>query len=254
MSRRLAGCLLLAIALSPATATAETIEERFQEANGHYYREDFANARAAYEALAEQYHIRNAVLFYNLGNAHYMLSNPGRAILSYKRALEAEPDDALEAKIRDNLERCVEALIDRHRKDVGSVTVLDETHGVAYSIFQLVPPNVLAALFALLWLAFFAVLCARLLSDDPTHRRALRTTLAALLFVGNAVTSERVERGIVVQDNVQMRDGKHPDAPASDVPEGLEVRIIDTTDPNETRIRLSNGKEGWVPAESVEAI
>ncbi|MFT7623588.1 MAG: hypothetical protein ACI9WU_002771 [Myxococcota bacterium] len=262
---RLVSSAALALLLlgGPALAGAETIQERFQSANGQYFKKDYKGAGRAYRDLVERYNLRDAVLYYNLGNANYMQGDLGLAILSYKRALETDPDDAFETKIRDNLDRCVEALIDRHRKDVGSVTVLDETHGVVYSIFQLAPPTALATVFGLLWLAFFGVLITRRLPPLAGRRASLRTARRALLlpliivgvlFVGNAVTADSVVRGIVIKDNVQLRDGKHPDAPASDVPEGLEVRIVDQTDPNETRIRLSNGKEGWVSAEAVEAI
>ena len=53
---------------------------------------------------------------------------------------------------------------------------------------------------------------------------------------------------------VATREVPGRQAQYADIPEGLEVRVLDTTDPKETRIRLSNGKEGWVPAEAVETI
>ncbi len=261
--RSLAVALLLLFAWT-TPAAADTIRDRFDEANGHYYKKRYAQARDGYQDLIDRYQIRNAVLYYNLGNAHYELKALGRALLNYKRALESEPEESLERRIRDNMDRSVEALIDRHRKDVGrSVTVLDETHGVLYSLFHLISNWWAGVVLAVFWVLLFGVLIARRLIGSPEVRRALRTAalslavpmlLALILFVGNIATTRAVERGIVVQDNVQMRDGRHPNAPASDVPEGLEVRIIDTMDPNETRIRLSNGKEGWVPAKSVEAL
>lgn len=256
--------LATVIALLLATnAAAGTMQARFQEANGHYYEKRFEQAREAYTDLTERYQLNNAVLFYNLGNAHFMLGELGRAILSYKRALEASPDEGLERRLRDNLDRCVEALIDRHRKDVGSVTVLDETHGVAYSLFHLLSADAAAIVLTVFWMLFFGALIARRLARGEALRRGLRTAawsvavplvLAMLLFTGNVLTTRSVERGIVVENNVQMRDGRHPNAPASDVPEGLEVQVVDATDPTETRIRLSNGKEGWVPTGAVEPI
>ncbi|MFT5357643.1 MAG: hypothetical protein ACI9KE_004880 [Polyangiales bacterium] len=256
--------VMLVVLCTPMVASAATIEERFQEANGHYYKKRYTQARAIYEDLLGRYQITDPVLQYNLGNTYYHSDKFGRAILAYKRALQLDPSEGLERKIRDNVERCVEALMDRHRKDVSrSVTVLDETHGVVYSLFHLMTVTQIAVAFGLFWLAFFGVLIARRFVSSREHRRGLRNAaislavplvLAGILFAGNRITSETVIRGVILDSNVQMRDGRHPEAPASDVPEGLEVRLIDTTDPTETHIRLSNGKEGWIPAASVEAI
>lgn len=243
-------------------AQAASLQDRFQEANGHYSKNRFGQAKALYLNLIEDFQLENPVVFYNLANTHFRIGELGYAVVNYKRALNLNPDEDLEAAIRDNLERTTEALVDRHRKrDV--VQVFDQTHGVAYSVFHLAPAPVVAIVFLVLWCLFFGGLIWRRMSRGATARRIARITalvviaplvLSGILMIGNMVTGDAVERGVVIADNVLLRDGKHRDAAATDIPEGLEIRILDDSDPCIVEIQLSNGKRGWVPSGAIERI
>lgn len=257
--------VVLACGLMPTPARAATLGDRFEAANAHYFNEDYGKAKRAYLKLIKQFQLTDPALYFNLGNAHFQLGELGWATLSYKRALDAEPNEALEGKIRANLSRTRGAIMERYRKDGSApVAVLDETHGVLYGFFHLLNSAQAALLFAAFWVAFFAALVLRRRYAPGREGRArlrmaaivlaVPTFMAATLLIGNIVTTKRVVRGIIVAGNVQIQDGKHPDAPHAPVPEGLEVRILDDSDPVKTRIQLSNGKEGWVAAEAVEAI
>jgi hypothetical protein len=245
---------------------ADTLEERFAAANALYGKNRHAEARTAYESLIERFQVRAPAVHYNLGNAEFELGNLGRAVLNYKRALGMSPSPELEAKVRENLAIATKAIIDRHRKDPsGKVTVLDETHGVAYSVFQILGPRISGPVFGATWVLFFAVMMLRRYraSREGVPSKSLRSVaivlavpmvLSGTLFVGNAITSETVVRGVIVKSNVRLREPGATGGELTDVPEGLEVRILDTTDPAEVRVRLSNGKEGWVPAKAIEAV
>ena len=50
-----------------------------------------------------------------------------------------------------------------------------------------------------------------------------------------------------------LREGPHPDARGVDLPEGMELRIVDATD-GWTRVELANGRDGWVALGSVKQI
>ena len=257
--------LSVAIAMTWGSfAHAESLQDKFNAANGNYWNKEYKQAQAGYLNLVDRYDVHDPVVFYNLGNCSFELKSYGWAVLYYKRALESGPSEALERKIKDNLGLSHAVLQEQHRRDIRrSVAVLDESHGVLYSLSHLLTSNQTAMLFALMWCLLFVGLIARRFVASEERRSALKTVTIALffmtvtsgtLFVGNQLTSVSVVRGIIVSNSVQMRDGKHPDAPASDVPEGLEVRIMDDTDPNETRIQLSNGKEGWVPSNTVKSL
>lgn len=249
---------LVTATLAPRHAAAETLEERFAAANALFQKKRYSEARAAYDALSERFGVRAAAVQYNLGNAEFELEHLGRAILAYKRALMLSPEPALEQRIRSNLDAATAAVVERHRKDQDrSVTVLDETHGALYSVFHIVNPALSGWATVGLWIVFLGLLAVR--RKVPAARSAAVVVavplfLAFVLFVGHAATSEAVVRGVIVKDNVRLREGRGAAGTESDVPEGLEVRILDTSDPAETQIRLSNGREGWVPAKAIEAI
>lgn len=245
-------------------AQAESLQDKFADANGNYWNKEYKQAETGYLNLVERYNIHDPVVFYNLGNCNFELQQYGWAVLYYKRALESAPAESLQRKIKENLALSHGVLQEQHRRDIRrSVAVLDESHGVIYSLSHLLTGNQTALLFGLMWCLLFTGLVARRFVRSEERRSALKTVTIVLffmtivsggLFAGNQLTSVNVVRGIIVSSNVQMRDGKHPDAPASDVPEGLEVRIMDNTDPSETRIQLSNGKEGWVPSNTVQSL
>ena len=249
------------MALPEPVRAEDGLQDRFQEANGHYYKKRYGQAKGIYQELIDTFHIRNAVVFYNLANTHHQLRELGRAVVNYKRALAMQPDDALAQRIRDNLEKTTEALIDRHRKEE-IVQVLDETHGVAFAVAHLIPDRLIASFFLAFWALFFGALIARRLLGER-HRRLLKVVaivvsvplvLSGILLGTNIITGETTDRAVIVEDNVLLRDGKHRDASATEVPEGLEVRILDDSDPCQARIQLSNGKQGWVPARAIERI
>ena len=71
----------------PRSSSAEALELYRQSAK-------------AYEDLLAQ-GVRNAKLYYNLGNAYYRLGDLGRAVLAYRRAQQYDPGDAqLQANLR----------------------------------------------------------------------------------------------------------------------------------------------------------
>jgi hypothetical protein len=75
--------------------------------------------------------------------------------------------------------------------------------------------------------------------------------LCLVLLVGHTYYLERVDIGVVVADQVVLREG--PDetlAERAEVHPGLRVRILGRAT-GWLRLRLSNGVEGWAPEHTV---
>ena len=258
----MAWCVMGACTLA-LPASAQTLNERFSAGNRAYQDKQYSMALQSYTELRDRFSVDDPALHFNLGNTYFQLKQLGRAVLSYKRALASAPSDDLEQAIRNNLTMTVESLLERHRKDVSkSVTVLDETHGVAYSLFHLVSANTLAWVFLPTWMLMFLALLLRYVMPEDMRKRlmtvavivALPAFASGALLLGNLSTQTSVVRGVIVERSVRIREGRQADATMTDVPEGLEVRIVDDSDPQETEVRLSNGKQGWLPAGAVEKI
>lgn len=60
----------------------------------------YAKAILLYERIIDQGGVRNAKLYYNLGNAYFLVDDIGRAILNYRRALQLDSSDV---NLRNNL-------------------------------------------------------------------------------------------------------------------------------------------------------
>jgi len=252
------------VSAAAAPARAETIEDLFQKANADYWEGRYDAARDGYHRIVEDYRIDNPEVYYNLANTYVNLDRLGSAVLYYKRALASAPDDDTREAIGANLNQVRLALAARHRDTVASErALLDESHGAWYALFHVLPGDTLAVAALALWLALAATLLLRRATARPGLRRGLKPTalvllllvaLAGGLLAGNVATTRSVRLAIVVQPDAKLRTSRQPDAPAVTLPEGLEVRILSDLDDEWTRVRLGNGREGYVSGAAVKEI
>jgi tetratricopeptide (TPR) repeat protein len=73
-------------------ARADLLDEAWKRGNDADSCDDFAGAIAAHEQLDRQ-NVVSRDLYHNLGVAHFRQGSLGRAIWSFERALEVDPDD-----------------------------------------------------------------------------------------------------------------------------------------------------------------
>jgi len=82
--RTIAGIWFLGLSAALAGPSGD-----FKSANQLYDAGKYAEAAAAYEKIEP----KTANIYYNIGNAHYRLGQPGEAILNYRRAQLLSPRD-----------------------------------------------------------------------------------------------------------------------------------------------------------------
>lgn len=250
--------------LPAAPARAETIHDLFRQANADYWEGRYEAAREGYHRIVHDYRIDNPEVYYNLANTYVKLDRLGSAVLYYERALASAPEPETREAIEANLARVRQTLAARNREAVASDrALLDESHGAWYALFHALPGDTLALLALVLWMALAATLLLRRATRRPGLRRGLKPAALALvvlvavfggLLAGNLTTSESVRLAIVIHPEVKLRASRLPDAPAVTLPEGLQVRILSDFDEEWTRVRLGNGREGYVPADAVKEI
>jgi hypothetical protein len=256
--RGLAGAVLVAaislgmVAATPGLGRADVLDEAWKRGNDAYLRGDYPGAIAAYEQIDRQ-QVASPELTFNLGDAYYRRGELGRAIWSWERTLALDPDheDArynlaqarkvLATRVNDKLEGA-----DRDpawMRLVGQLTASTETW-----------------LFVALYLGFFAALFLRLrarrasAADEDGHLSAwgalaailgVAAALAGALVMGR-VAMDRVPFGVVLPDQVAVKEGADPNYKTSfEVHAGLRVRLLER-DQDWVRVRLANGLEGWV--------
>ena len=242
--------VLLLLALLPSTSQAITKENADSAyAQGHYQQ-----AIKDYEQLLQQG--ASADLYYNLGNAYYRTENMTRAVLNYERALLLSPGDA---DIRFNLQMARSKTIDK-------ITPESEMFFVTWyrSLVNLMSVDAWART-ALIALALAIVLVLVFLFAGRIWLRKVGFFGAAILVLLFLVSNffaymqkrELVNRhgAIVMESAVTVKST--PAAQGTDLfilHEGTKVDIIDGAMKGWKRIRVADGKEGWVETKQIEII
>ena len=235
-----------ALPLAPGAAA-----DLFDRANSAYEDERYEAAAVGYQRVI-QAGIRDARVYYNLGNALYRLDKLGPAILAYETALKLAPSDE---RIRDNLEHVAAQRIDEVSEgpiEAGPLTALWSWHGR-------LSPGLVTAGFALAWLLFNSCLALAIFPVSARLRRvssyllavSLVGVLMAALLLGPLIyRRDAVVRGIVIQERVDLQSVPGGGVTLTTVHEGLAVRVRDTRG-DWLEIILPNGIRGWVARSSV---
>jgi len=253
MSVGLIGSLLLALSgLVVAQAPA------FEAANGMAYEGDYDGATVAYEAIVAA-GIDDPALYFNMGNAHYRAGTFGQAVWAYRRGLQCAPEDALRAGLRHNLQATRTTLQARYRASHdGSQFIYGEPGGWLYQLTHLSSLGGLVWAFLGVWWLLALCLIARRLATGRAWGSAavpiaVLVLLAGALLAGRLATDARFHLGVVVSDGVVMREGPDPHARGVDVPEGMEVRLLDATEVWQ-KIEVPGGRAGWISSSELRPL
>jgi len=230
------------------------VEVLIQKGNTYYREGAYEKAIEEYQNLVDEGYL-GTTLFYNLGNAYYRVGKIGYAILYYEKALELSPSDD---DVKHNLDFAHLSTVDRVQPLpkfflfdwwealLGSFSV----NGWAYVVF-------IFYLIVLLLIGFYFF--ARSVKQQKLFFFSaiagvflLSFSISLLVIKINRVTT--LKSGVIVKQVVKVKSS--PDPQSTDtfiIHEGLKVNLEDQID-NWTKIRLADGKAGWVLEENIEKI
>ena len=245
-----AGVLLLML-MAPAMAANAVTKEQADSAyaQGHYQQ-----AVKDYEQLLKQG--VSAELYYNLGNSYYRMDEMPRAVLNYERALLLSPGDR---DIRFNLQMARSKTIDK-------ITPESEMFFVTWyrSLVNLTSVDGWARL-ALVALALAIVLALLYLFSSPIWLRKVgffgAFGLLLLFIVANFFAYVQKQSFVARSGAIIMSPAvtikSTPAKQGTDLfilHEGTKVEITDGTMKQWKRIRVADGKEGWLETSQIEVI
>lgn len=267
MTRAAAGILLICsiCAASGAEMTLErkrevladalrSFDEAVEAARGDSARarELYRRAAAGFETLIDA-DARNAMIEYDLANAYARMDEPGRAILHYRRALRQSPRNA---EISANLAYVRKGV-------VPSIAETDERKLVRSLFFWHYGSSAHARLLAaaVLSVVGWLLLAVRLGRRRAPLRWAGVTAVAFGLICCASLTWQIQGRrasppAVVIEGEHVLRLGKGEGSDAAmsaPLGAGVELRIVETH-ADWVKVRLRDGRSGWLPAAAIEQI
>ncbi|MCU0343929.1 MAG: tetratricopeptide repeat protein [Ignavibacterium sp.] len=230
------------------------VNSQMQNANELYKNNQYQLAIDEYNKIINQGY-EGASLYYNLGNAHYRLGNVGFAILYYEKALKISPSDE-DAK---------------HNLAIAKLNIKDKVDELPQFFIFNIWEGLLASFSVSGWTIIVYVIFILLLlavigyffSRSVTQQRVsffMGVGFLILLFSSIGLLAVKMNKefnindGIVVENIVTVKSS--PDSSSKDefvIHEGLKVRLEDKVD-EWVKIRLADGKIGWIREISVQII
>ncbi len=245
--------ILFSFALVQHTVAQETAL-RFEEANQLYRAGDFQKAATIYEQIRENGY-ESPALYYNLGNAYFKLHNIPAAILNYERAKRIAPHD------EDN----------SYNLRIAQLQVVDRIEQIPQLFLvqwwqawiDLYPANNWAVIgITCLWCTAFAA-AMFIVARRVTLRRVAfilgSFSIIVCLFSFIALVhrhhiEQTRQSAIVFSPSASVKSA--PDSQSTDLfilHEGLKVELVDSV-AEWMKIRLADGKIGWLPAGAMQII
>jgi tetratricopeptide (TPR) repeat protein len=241
---------LISLILSFSSLANDSTEVLFQKANALYKAKDYASAVQLYDSLIGQSY-RSANLYFNTGNAYYKLGQYTKAILYYEKAslLGGTKEDIelnLElAKLHstDKIDAIPDFFVVRVWKSVLMYYSAKKWAWLSIGFF------ILGLLLFLLIYLNRSVLMKKVLI--PLF---VLTGVLFILFTVFSVQKTSIEHhshyAILFEPTVYVKSA--PDIESTDlflIHEGLKLRLLEEVD-DWTKIKLADGKTGWIPSET----
>lgn len=226
----------------------------FEQGNALYNDGNYQEAIKNYQSILET-DVHSAELYFNLGNAHYKLNNIAPSIYYYEKALQLKPNDT---EIKNNLNFAKNMTLDSIDviPEVGLSKVLNNVSGaLSFDLWA-----ILAVCFVVLAVALFV---NYIMSEGTkTKRFSFSFGFACIFLMLGSLVSAFHKYNLDKNDNpaiVFAQETKVKSEPnlrseeSFRLHEGTKVQVLDTVE-NWKKIKLSDGKMGWIMAEDIKLL
>lgn len=242
---------MISSCLTTSVLCGQTPADQFRTANELYQQEQFSEAAERYQSILTSDY-QSAGIYYNLGNCYFNMNQLGPAILNYRRAQKLAPYDD---EIRHNLE-------------LAQKSAIDDFETMPLPLFRSAYLKLLLLLTANTWalLAIFGIgllVAGTFLYLFTAFKRfgfitGIVGMLGAVLFISFAIANNAYQQenvaAIVMATSSYAKSG--PGDKAEDVfilHEGAQIKVIESFQ-DWRKIRLPDGKVGWIDAGDIEQI
>lgn len=233
---------------------ASQVDDLMRQGNNYYQQKEYGKAITSYQKLTDQGY-EGVSLFYNLGNSYYREGKLGFAILNYEKALKISPDDD---DVRHNLAIANAKTVDKI--DMLPKFFLFQWWESLLALFTVKGWTYLAYIFYILVLITAGLYFIGKQSKVQRYSflgglsLLMLLILSVILLIVNLNRELNIKQGIIIKPVISVK--LSPDSNSNDafvIHEGLKVQIEDNVD-NWVKIRLHDGKIGWLPEQDLRAI
>ncbi len=227
---------------------AADVVQLFKEANQLYADGKFTEAVKTYEKAAQVK--PTAEIYYNLGNAYFKNKELGKAILNYERARKLDPRDP---DIISNLSYA-NRLIEYKIEDKRNWYIRKLSELIGYFKYEECWPLFLVSYFVFLVNLLISFIRKRPLFGKLTTVLFSFVIISALPLVLKFAQTGMSDEAVTTVKQAEVRYGPSTlDQIAFRLAEGLKVSVHDHKQ-DWYRIRLRDGRSGWVPESDITII
>lgn len=226
----------------------------FEEGNTLYNEGKYAEAIDKYMAILET-DTHSAELYYNLGNAHYKLNNIAPSIYYFEKALLLSPNDK---DIKNNLAYANNMTIDAidYVPEVGfSKLIKNISNTFHFDIWAKITVALAFLYVVLVLIYYFSYSSARKRASFVASVICLLSLCTALAFAFHKFTLDKKDNPAIVfaQESKVKTEPNLRSEESFRLHEGTKVQVVDTVD-DWKKIRLSDGKTGWMASEDIKML
>jgi len=253
MKRRLQ-VVAVVMAMMLTTATAQTTEVRFSEANDLYTSGDYSGAAAQYMKLYEE-GLRSESLLYNAGNAYFKSGDIASAILFFERARLISPADEdisynlqiARSRISDKFDEIPPLFFVRWFDFVSLLTTTNRWAVIAITLFIL-------CLAAGIIFMTKARAGGRLLTFWLSVAALILTLIAVTLALRNNSLVNHDDRAVVMCSILTGKSAPGEGGSELFVIHSGTTVFVEESIGEYSEIRLPDGNKGWVKGDCIEKI
>lgn len=229
-------------------------ETLFEQANTLYNDGNYVEAIDRYKSILNNGE-HSAALYFNLGNAYYKLNNIAPSIYYYEKALQLAPNDK---DILNNIAFARNMTIDEIDTipEVGfSKFVNNLTNVMSFDAWAKIAVG-LVIVFVILFLSYYfsyATLKKRI--AFVVSLAAISLACVSLVLAFHKYNLEKNDKpAIVFAKEAQIKSEPNlRSAEAFKLHEGTKVQVLDTVN-NWKKIKLADGKTGWIVSDDIKAL
>lgn len=226
----------------------------FESANALYNEGKFAEAIDKYNTiLTTKSH--SAELYFNLGNAHYKLNHIAPSIYYYEKALQLAPNDA---DIENNLAFARNMTIDAVDviPEAGLAKLLNSaTNTFTFDAWARISIGFVFCFVILFLIYYFAYTSLRKRLTFLGSLASLLLMCITLLFAFHKFNLDKKDKPAIVfaKESLIKSAPNNRSEESFKLHEGTKVQVIDTVN-NWKKIKLQDGKTGWISSEDIKAL